>query len=124
MSEQTPTTNIRTKGDSYRFTKHTRRQDVVEVNKRELEELNELDWSSQTQMLLGQFFIGGGAWLAAEKGLERQQGEAIWTPIFSVSIGAAIVGVVLLVYGIFAWRMKSRRIKAIFDEMEELPDDD
>lgn len=112
-------TTIKTKGPSYALRKLVRKQDVVEVNRRELGDLKSLDLFQQGLMAGGQFFVSGGVWLALDKAFDRLPGEDLFTPVFSIALGSSIGGLFLIFFAVGSWMMKRKAIEAIFDEAGE-----
>jgi hypothetical protein len=91
-----------------------RSQQVVAVNKNDLEDLLEFDTSAISFGGFGMFLLSGAFWLLMEKILEAK--ELLLTPVNAFCSLAVAIGVFLVYQG---WRMHSRkrlRIERIFNE--------
>lgn len=99
-----------------------RRQEFVSVNKTDLEDIRDFDWSERKFSGMGLFFLSGGLWLGAEKTLESyelsggfEMSSTLWLCVICVAVGGFLV-----LQGITMASKKTDRIQRIFDETEEI----
>ena len=91
-----------------------RRQEVVAVNKTDLEDILSFDGISAFFSSFGMLFLAGSTWLAVDKILGAGKFEL--TPVVTACLFGIILGIVFLVAGIFFWIRKRGRINKIFKE--------
>jgi hypothetical protein len=99
-----------------------RRQELVSVNRTDLEDIREFDSSAQAFTASGIFLMGGGSWLGVEKVFEASSSELGFhmTPLLWVCALCVGVGIFLWLQGSKMASRKITRIERIFDETEEI----
>ena len=95
----------------------SRKSTVVPVNENDLRDLLQLDLVEAGLIIVGQFFIAGGAWLFVEKWLDP---TFQWNALTGFCIASATFGLVMLLSGLAIRNMKRARIKRIFSETDPL----
>lgn len=91
-----------------------RTQEVVAVNRSDLEDIKTFDDLERLFIGVGLFLSSGSTWLFVDKAFSAAKWE--FTPVIAISAVSILVGVFLLVVG---WRMGKRRrdkIDRIFSE--------
>lgn len=91
-----------------------RRQEVIPVNRNDLEDILGFDAMEAFFVATGLFFLSGGVWLGAEKLLEQTQ--FAWTPVLVMCVMSTTFGAIFtIVGGVMRWK-KRGRITRIFSE--------
>jgi hypothetical protein len=85
-----------------------RKQEIVGVNRNDLDDIKEFDGMQALFANLGMFLLAGSTWLGLEKVLEQEVFH--WTPLLAVCATASAVGIFFFAVG---WRMRSKKIARI-----------
>lgn len=101
-------------GATIQSTYHQRNQDVIAVNKSDLEDILSFDGISAIFGTIGMFFLSGSVWLIADKGLGEP--PFIMTPLLGFCFASVVFGFVFLAAGIYMHSKKRGRITQIFKE--------
>jgi hypothetical protein len=118
---ETDDSNATPTGATVETTYLSRRQEVVGVNKNDLEDLVDFDASEISFGGVGMFFVSGSAWLFVEKYLENKD-LFLLSPLFWVCLMAVAVGGFLLYQAFRMHRKKRSRIQRIFSETKDITD--
>ena len=92
-----------------------RNQQVVAVNRNELEDILAFDASALNFGGLGTFFASGGSWLFLEGFFTLGKGAA-WTPLMWVCALSVVVGLFLFAQASIMHKRKRSKIERIFAE--------
>ena len=95
-----------------------RTQEIVGVNRSDLEDILEFDASEVWFGGFGTFLASGAVWLAVEKVLEQEVYQM--TPLLWVCLLCVCVGAFLIYQGFKMHGRKRSRIERIFSETREL----
>lgn len=100
-----------------------RKQEVVSVNRTDLEDIRDFDSSAGSFTTFGVFLLSGSVWLGAEKIFEAHSTEDgfAMTPLLWLCLLCAVVGAFLWHQGTKMAAKKTSRIQRIFDETQETP---
>lgn len=105
-------------GATINSTYHERNQDVIAVNKSDLEDILSFDGISAFFGTVGMFFLSGSVWLIVDKGLGTE--TFVMTPLLGFCFASVIFGVVFLFAGAFMHSKKRGRITQIFNETKPI----
>jgi len=96
-----------------------RRQEIVGVNRNDLEDIKGFDGMATIFGGLGMFLLSGAGWLLVDKILEQEKFQI--TPAISVCAVTSFCGAVFLLAGLYVQNRKRGRIDRIFNETRTLP---
>ena len=91
-----------------------RRQEIVAVNKTDLEDIRTFDSLEQAMQTLGLFLLSGALWLGLDKIMSQPKFEL--TPVVSFCSASVVFGLLSLVAGLIMRNKKRARISRIFSE--------
>lgn len=100
---------------------YSRTQQVIPVNRNDLEDLVTFDGLQFSAMSLGGFFLSGATWLGAEKLLDQE--KFAWTPILALCSVSICFGLLALVAGFVLRNNKRRRLNRILKETSTISAD-
>jgi len=95
-----------------------RKQEVVAVNKSDLEDIMTFDGLQTGLSSLGLFLLSGALWLGLDKALTMD--VLSLTPILAICVCSIVGGGVLLTVGVVMGRKKRDKISRIFNETKPL----
>jgi hypothetical protein len=94
-----------------------RKQEIVGVNKHDLEDLKDIDGIQSFFSNIGMFFLAGAFWVGVENAFDEE--GFLWTPLM---IGCTLCVAFGLVFVLVGWHMRRRKIgkiTRIFGEVEQ-----
>ncbi len=97
-----------------------RRQEIVGVNRTDLEDILGFDGMAAFFGGLGMFLLSGAGWLLVDKLID--QPVFAFTPPVAICAVISFAGLVFLVAGIYVHRKKRGRIDRIFQETRHVPE--
>lgn len=93
-----------------------RTQQVVGVNKTDLDDILSFDGVAALFSQGGMFLLSGAGWLGVDKLLDQTKFEI--TPAIGVCAGLAVVGLIFILTGLFFHHKKRGRIDRILSEVK------
>lgn len=98
-----------------------RQQRAIPVFENDLKDIKEFDGLQQGLFGVGVFFISGAMWLGVED-LTQQEGPLKLTATLLTCGVSIIAGAIFCIAGYVMWRMKSRKIETIFQQIKPSQD--
>jgi hypothetical protein len=95
-----------------------RQQEIIAVNRSDLEDILTFDGMETTLSSIGLFLLSGALWLGIDKALGMETFTI--TPILAVCTCSIIGGTILLVVGLMMGRKKRDKIARIFKETRSI----